>query len=148
DGLDISDENVGTTLTNISAGAIQEFSIQQSTLDLGTELSSSGAVNVATRSGSNSYHGEGFYLFRDRVLSASFPGASDPPYQRNPFGGSFGGPILPNRLFFFMNGERVKQDLGLPLSFTGPLASQSGNAPEPLREKIGLGRLDWIIGSS
>src|SRR5207253_7717605 len=66
DGLDITDETVGTTVTNVSAGAIQEFNISQSTLDLSSELSSSGVVNVSTRTGTNNYHGEGFYLFRDR----------------------------------------------------------------------------------
>ena len=53
DGLDISDETVGTTLANISSSSIQEFGISQSSLDLSTELTSSGAVNVVTRSGTN-----------------------------------------------------------------------------------------------
>src|SRR5947209_8553830 len=60
DGLDISDETVGTTTQNIPAGAIQEFQVSQSSLDLSTELTSSGAINVVTRSGSNKWHGEAF----------------------------------------------------------------------------------------
>src|SRR5258708_6945109 len=56
DGVDISDETVGTTTQNIPASAIQEFQISQSSLDLSTELTSSGAVNVTTRSGSNQMH--------------------------------------------------------------------------------------------
>src|SRR6202521_3399140 len=70
DGVDISDETVGTTAQNIPAGAIQEFQIAQSTLDLSTELTSSGAVNVVTFSGTNDYHGEAFYLFRDQRIAA------------------------------------------------------------------------------
>src|SRR5262249_5523906 len=120
DGLDVTDENVGTTLSNYSAGTIQEFSIQQSTLDLASELTSSGAVNVATRTGTNSYHGNGFYLFRDRLLSANFTGGQDSPYQRNHFGGRFGGPVLKDKLFFFIAGERIKQDLGAPVTFDPP----------------------------
>ena len=73
DGLDISDENVGTTTQNVALSSIQEFNISRSNLDLSTELTSAGAVNVATRSGSNALHGMGFYNFRDRnALTAPF----------------------------------------------------------------------------
>ena len=51
DGVDVSDEEVGTTTQNFPESAIQEFQIEQSSLDLSTELTSSGAVNVVTRSG-------------------------------------------------------------------------------------------------
>ena len=64
DGTDISDETVGTTTGNISANAIQEFQISQSTMDLSNDLSSSGVVNVSTKSGTNVIHGQ-----RVRVLS-------------------------------------------------------------------------------
>ncbi|PYV63755.1 MAG: hypothetical protein DMG97_36910 [Acidobacteria bacterium] len=57
DGIDISDETVGTTTQNIPQGAIQEFQIGQSSLDLSTESTSAGAVNVVTRSGTNNWHG-------------------------------------------------------------------------------------------
>ena len=78
DGVDVSDETVGTTTENIPASAIDEFQISQSTLDLSNELTSSGAVNVTTRSGTNDYHGEGFAYFRDSVFSAALP-APPPP---------------------------------------------------------------------
>src|SRR6184192_371103 len=73
DGVDISDETVGTTTANIPASAIQEFQLSQSTLDLSTELTSSGAVNVTTRSGTNDIHGEAFSFFRDSSLAATLP---------------------------------------------------------------------------
>src|SRR2546425_9470254 len=60
DGLDISDETVGTTTQNIPAASIQEFQISQSSLDFSTELTSSGAVNIATKTGSKDYHGDAF----------------------------------------------------------------------------------------
>jgi Carboxypeptidase regulatory-like domain len=56
DGLDISDENVGTTTQNISADAIQEFQVAQSNLDISTSITSSGSVNVISRSGANKIH--------------------------------------------------------------------------------------------
>ena len=51
---------MGTTTTDIPAGGIQEFQIGQASLDMSTELTSSGSVNVTTKSGSNAIHGEGF----------------------------------------------------------------------------------------
>jgi hypothetical protein len=80
DGLDISDETVGTTTQNVPASGIQEFQIQQSSLDLSTELTSSGSVNVTTKSGTNKYHGEGYYAFRDQTLDANLPGGTDNPF--------------------------------------------------------------------
>src|SRR5882724_9550779 len=93
DGVDISDETVGTTTQNIPASSIEQFQIGQSSLDLSTELTSSGSVNVATRSGTNKWHGEGFYLFRDHTLGADIANV-DVPFQRNHFGGNLGGPIF------------------------------------------------------
>ena len=53
DGVDITDETVGTTVANISNESIQEFSISQSSLDASTDLTSTGGVNIVTKSGTN-----------------------------------------------------------------------------------------------
>ena len=81
DGLDISDENVGTTTQNISLSSIQEFNISRSNLDLSTELTSAGAVNVATRSGSNALHGMGFYDFGVFHYLGGLQDALHPPVE-------------------------------------------------------------------
>ncbi len=148
DGVDISDETVGTVTQNIPEGAIQEFQIQQSSLDLSTELTSSGSVNVTTKSGTNAYHGEGFYYFRDQVLDAALPSDSTSPFQRNQYGGSIGGPIIKNRLFFFLDAERDKQDLIDPVVLSTPFQALSGTFDSPFREVEGLGRLDWQINNN
>jgi hypothetical protein len=147
DGLDISDETVGTTTQNIPEGAIQEFQIEQSSLDLSTELTSSGAVNVTTKSGTNTYHGEGYYYFRDQSLDANLPGGSDNYFQRNQFGASVGGPIIRNKLFFFLSAERTKQDLLDPVLPSGPFQALTGSFDSPFRETEGVGRLDWQINN-
>ena len=144
DGIDVSDETVGTTTQNISAGAIDEFQLSQSTLDLSTELTSSGAVNVVTKSGTNGIHGEGFYLFRDAANAANFPTGINPaPYQRNHFGGSLGGPIWRDKLFFFANGERIKQALVVPLAPPPPFTGLPNGYAAPFKDTMTLGRLDW-----
>jgi len=147
DGLDISDETVGTTTQNVPESAIQEFQIQQSSLDLSTELTSSGSVNVTTKSGTNAYHGQGYYSFRDQRFDANLPGASDNYFQRNQFGGDFGGALIKDRLFFFLDAERTKQDLLNPVLSSGPFQSITGNYNSPFRESEAVGRLDWQINS-
>ncbi|MGB9362555.1 MAG: carboxypeptidase regulatory-like domain-containing protein, partial [Candidatus Sulfotelmatobacter sp.] len=148
DGLDISDETVGTTTQNVPASGIQEFQIQQSSLDLSTELTSSGSVNVTTKSGTNRYHGEGYYAFRDQTLDANLPGGTDNPFQRNQYGGNFGGPIMKDKLFFFLDAERTKQDLLNPVLPGGPFSALVGSYSSPFREVEGIGRLDWQINNN
>ena len=142
DGLDVSDETVGTTTENIPSSAIQEFQLSQSTLDLSNELTSSGAVNVVTRSGSNVYHGEGFALFRDSVFSAALPGPPA-PYSRNQDGGNFGGPILTDKVFFFLDAEHTNQNLAAPVIPSAPFDVFAGNTQAPFRETDYDARLDW-----
>jgi hypothetical protein len=143
DGVDVSDENVGTTTQNIPMGAIQESSLQQSSLDLSTELTSSGSVNVTTKSGTNSLHGEAFYYFRDQTLNANLPSASHNPFQRNQFGGNVGGAIIKDKLFFFIDAERTKQDLLDPVIPGGSFAGVTGSFNSPFRETETIGRVDW-----
>src|ERR1700745_1050518 len=94
DGVDVSDETVGTTTTDIPASAIQEFQISQSSLDMSSELTSSGAVNVTTKSGTNAIHGQAFGQFRDSSVSSSLPAPPGftAPFQRSQYGGGIGGP--------------------------------------------------------
>ncbi len=142
DGVDISDETVGTTTQNLPASAIQEFQVSQSSLDMSTELTSSGAVNVVTRSGTNKWHGEGFYLFRDSAAGADIADTKL-PFQRNNFGGNLGGFLIKDKLFFFADAERLKQDLNNPVATSGPFAALSGAFNSPFRETMGIAKLDW-----
>ena len=147
DGIDISDETVGTTTQNIPASAIQEFQVSQSSLDLSTELTSSGAVNVVTRSGTNKWHGEGFYLFRDHSIAANIADR-DVPFQRNNFGGQVGGPIIKDKLFFFVDAERLKQDLIESVANGGPFTALNGGFNSPFRDTNGVAKLDWRVNDN
>jgi hypothetical protein len=144
DGVDVSDETVGTTTENIPASAIDEFQISQSTLDLSNELTSSGAVNVTTRSGTNSYHGEGFGLFRDSVFGAALPGPPA-PYERNQDGGNFGGPILKDKVFFFLDAEHTNQNLAAPVVPAFPFTPYVGSFASPYRETDYVARVDFNL---
>ena len=145
DGVDVSDETVGTTTEDIPASAIQEFQTEQSSLDFSTELTSSGAVNVDTKSGTNDYHGEAFGLFRDNVLAAALPAPPGFPttFQRQNYGGNIGGPIWKDKLFFFIDGEYLKQALFSGVPIAAPFSSFSGKAPLPFEEGLTTDRLDY-----
>ena len=146
DGLDISDETVGTTTMNVPLDAIEEASLQQSSLDLSTELTSSGSVSLNTKSGTNAIHGDTFYYFRDQKFNAALPGDSTNHFQRNQFGGALGGPIVKDKLFFFFTGEHNKQDLFDPVIPGGAFSNLTGSFSSPFRETQADGRLDYQTG--
>lgn len=147
DGIDVSDEIFGSTTTNIPASAIQEFQLSQSSMDLSTELTTSGAVNVTTRSGSNTLNGEAFSLFRDSSLAAALPaplGLSE-PFQRSQFGGRIGGPILKDRLFYFLDAEHTLQHQQAPVLVGAPFDQFSGSFSSPFHEDNLMGKADYQL---
>ena len=146
DGQDITDENVGTTIFDVSEGAIGEFQINHSTQDVSGDLTSTGQVLVSTRSGTNQFHGNLFYNFQNNNVGfATFNNVS-PPFERNQFGGGVGGPIIKDKLFFFGESERIKQDQSTTASLGSQLAgiqAQFPSIPQPYRETYSTARLDW-----
>jgi hypothetical protein len=150
DGVDISDETVGTTTMNIPASALQEFQLSQSSLDLSNELTSSGSVNVVTRSGTNAFHGQAFGLFRDSSMAAALPHppGTSAPFQRSQFGGNFGGAIKKDKLFFFIDAERTKQELASPVPLPPPFSALGGAYSSPYRETDLVDKLDYVATSN
>jgi Carboxypeptidase regulatory-like domain len=150
DGVDVSDETVGTTTTDIPASAIQEFQLSQSSLDLSNELTSSGAVNVTTRSGTNNFHGQAFDFFRDSSIAAKLPTPPGikAPFQRHQFGGRFGGPLIKDKFFFFLDGERTKQDELSPVPISDPFTQFSGGFNSAFRETDAVAKADYTLGSN
>ena len=147
DGVDISDETVGTTTTNIPYSALQEFQLSQSSLDLSNDITSSGAVNVITRSGTNDFHGQAFGYLRDSSTAAALPrppGQPAPPFQRSQMGGNFGGPVFKDKLFFFADGERTIQHLFAPLALPEPFSTVGNGYNSPFKENTLLGKVDYV----
>lgn len=148
DGVDVSDETVGTTTADIPASAIDEFQLSQSSLDLSQDLTSSGAVNVTTRSGTNALHGEAFGFLRDHSLDAASPGGQDLYMQRQQYGARLGGPIVKNKLFFFGDGERTKQGSFAPVILTGtPFESDGSGFSQPFIEDNLIGKVDYNLSN-
>lgn len=114
DGGSVMEVGNGGAAMGFSQEGVQEFQVSTANFDLSTGATASGAVNVATRSGSNQAHGSGFLFFRDHHLSA-YPVLRrdlvnpDPFFQRKQFGLSLGGPIRKDHVFFFGTFERLDQ---------------------------------------
>jgi hypothetical protein len=163
DGVDITDETVGTTVMNLTNESVQEFGIQQSSLDVSTDLTSSGAVNILTKSGTNTFHGSGFGYFRRSEFAANnapiicdsaslAAGLCDsldtpkPPFSRDNYGGRIGGPIFKNKLFFEAEYEKLQQ-VGANTTQVGPFPQFTGSFGVPVNEHMGGGRVDFNLTS-
>jgi Carboxypeptidase regulatory-like domain len=146
DGLDISDETVGTTTQNISMNSIQEFQVAQSSLDLGTELTSSGTINVTTKSGTNNVHGEGFYGYRDNGSSANIGTApNESIFTRKQYGVDIGAPIIKDKLFAFGSWERTTQTENAAVQPVAPFQDLNGTVGSPFNDLEFLGRVDFNV---
>ncbi len=149
DGVDITDENVGATTTNISNESIQEFQVSRSTLDPSTDLTSSGAINIVTKAGGNQFHGSGFSFFRNDPYAADLrvtrpPGTKAPSFERQNFGGNLGGYFIKDRLFWHIEGERNRQN-GQQFTDVPVFDNFTKTFPVPLRETNVGGRLDFNV---
>src|SRR6202040_2870051 len=121
---------------------LAEYKIDNSSFPAQYGRNSGAIVNLATRSGSNAFHGEAFEFFRNNDLDARnfFNPIHDSkgnfsaqnPFKRNDFGGAFGGPIKRNKLFFFAVYEGLRERKGISnLLNTLPAAQIPVNAANP-----------------
>lgn len=109
----------GTPLIFPSLDAIQEVQVQ--TLNFSAEYGRNNGtvVNVITKSGTNQFHGDLFYSGRNTALNARnyFDIVEKTPLQQNQFGGTFGGPIVKDKTFFFLDYEGSRLKTGAPETF-------------------------------
>jgi outer membrane receptor protein involved in Fe transport len=110
----------GTPLIYPSLDAIEEVQVQ--TLNFNAEYGRNNGtvVNIVTKAGTNNFHGTAFYSFRNTALDArNFfdPAGTKTPLQQNQFGGSFGGPIIHDKSFFFLDYEGSRLKSGDPTVF-------------------------------
>ncbi|HEV2963159.1 MAG TPA: TonB-dependent receptor [Candidatus Angelobacter sp.] len=165
-GVDNKDNTVGGPVMQLPLEAVQEFNISTQRFSAANGRSEGAAINVITKSGTNAYHGAVYGFFRDQALNANDffskqAGADTPPYSRQQFGGSFGGPIVKDRFFGFFAYERQREHTSLPESpqtfqelslITNSAALQAGGLgtpqiasviPTPYFDTRYNGRLDY-----
>ena len=126
DGVNVDDYaggGPGSVLgVNLGVDAIQEFSVVTRNAPADYGRTSGGVIDAVTRAGSNQIHGSLYEFLRNSALDARnfFDGASVPPFKRNQFGGSLGGPVKRQRTFFFFDYEGIRQELGVTTVNTVP----------------------------
>jgi hypothetical protein len=147
-GFDNNEQQIGFELIEPPIDAIQEFKVQTNTM--GADVGKGGAVlNIVLKSGTNQIHGSSFEFLRNSWMDAKnffdSPTVPIPPFKRNEFGGTLGGPIVRGKTFFFVDyqGRRVRQSLtdlstvpvlpiadNLPTSVTDPRTGQTWTASQ------------------
>ncbi|MBW4028178.1 MAG: hypothetical protein HIU93_12355 [Acidobacteria bacterium] len=129
DGAIDSDVYFGGFSFSPSVEDIQEFKAESHTDQAAYGLAMGAIVNVITRPGTNEFHGTVFEFVRNTIFNTqirNFSSTPQPklPYHLNQFGGSFGGPVLRNKLFFFANYEGGRQVQPSPQFSTVPTAAE------------------------
>jgi hypothetical protein len=145
DGGDNTDDAVGGLLQQISMDAVQEFEVVTSRIKAEYGRAGGGAVQIVTKSGTNEYRGSVFEFFRDKSLNAKTQpekdaGIDKAPFRRHQFGGVLGGPIVQDKAFFFVNYERVVEDVNSILGL--PPEVQGAYSQDFLSSHGGLGAID------
>jgi hypothetical protein len=137
DGTDVRDfweHGIGSGYagTELGISSISQFQVITNTAS--AQYAGNGVVNEVSRSGTNNFHGSAYEYFRNSALDArdiNDPRSGPPPFRQNQFGGTLGGPIKKNKLFFFGNYEGLRRSLSttsLPFGIPEPYVA-SGFLP-------------------
>lgn len=160
DGIWNTDESFTFPRQKYSQDAIGEFQVVGlgGTAEFGRAIG--GIVSAVTKSGSNAPSGSGYGYFRDTALNAEDPlskqrGIAKPQFDRQLFGGSFGGPIKKDRTFFFGAIERTQQNQPQDNNITAATAVALGLPPEDvgaitatLRDTFGMGKINHRLSAN
>src|SRR5713226_5671723 len=127
-GINLNDMSQNQITFQPSINTVSEFKVDNSTYSAEYGRNSGAIVNIATRSGTNAYHGEAFEFFRSNALDArnffNVVGVPQSPFVRNSFGGNFGGPIRKDKTFIFGSYEGLRQRQGITLNTAVLTAAQ------------------------
>ena len=116
-GINLNDQVQNQITFQPSINTVQEFKVDNSTMSAEYGRSSGAVVNIATRSGTNDFHGEAFEFYRNQGLDArnffNLDSQKQSLFKRNQFGANLGGAIVKNKTFFFVSYEGLRQRQGL-----------------------------------
>jgi hypothetical protein len=126
-GINLNDQVQNQITFQPSINTVSQFKVDNSTFSAEYGRSSGAIVNIATRSGTNDFHGEAFEFFRHENLDSrnyfNQPPARKSPFERHQYGVSVGGPISRNRTFFFGSYEGTRQRQGIDIN-SGVLSTE------------------------
>jgi len=154
DGGDNNDEVVGGTLSNLPEDSIGEFQIATARFTAEVGRSGNSIINIITRSGSNAFHGSAFMFERNRnlqALPATFAaGQPTPPFDREQYGASVGGPLKKDKLWWFSSAEFRDQNAEIQTgtrNFATDTITHTA-AASPLRDLLISNRVDYHLNEA
>src|SRR5688572_26525689 len=103
DGADFTDNSINASRSTVSQEAVQEYQVSTNSYTAEFGRATGGIVNVVTRRGTNDFTGNVFGFIRDKNIQArnAFAPIAKPDYRRTQYGGTLGGPMVKDRMFFF-----------------------------------------------
>jgi hypothetical protein len=123
DGMDNNDPVLGIIVVNPSIDSVGEYKYTSGNFDAEFAQAGGAVIQVDTKSGTNNYHGSLFHFLKNSYFNARNPFSephAPPPLKWNQFGGSLGGPVLNNKLFFFGDFQGTRQRIGASVLTTVP----------------------------
>ena len=156
DGMDDNDDVVGGMLLNVPEDAVQEFQVATNRFSAESGRSGSAVVNVVTKAGTNTLHGSASIYERDKSLQAvpatfnpSSAGGETPPFSRQQYAGTLGGPLVRDKAWWFGAFEYRDELGGVLVGTRDPVKQTIANsfASEPLTDPMGTIRGDWQASS-
>jgi hypothetical protein len=156
----------GRSPYSFSQDAVLEFQVNTNGYAAEIGRAGGGVINVVTKSGTNDFHGTGFWFYRDKAMNANTfinnsRGIPKQPYHYNQFGGNVGGPVIKDKLFFFFDydGQRNKSPNPVFFAIAPPSDALSQQAAQELApflssytrnfdNNVYLGKVDWNAGAN
>jgi hypothetical protein len=141
DGISVLQPEPGQVAYFPVVDAIQEFKIESNSPPAEFGRFNGGVINLTTKSGANTFHGNGFEFLRNEALNArnyrqsTLP--NKPDYRRNQFGGTLGGPLVRDHTFFFVDYQGQRQSIARTVTSTVPtLLQRQGIFTEAIAGKV------------
>jgi len=152
DGGDNNDDTVGGLLQLFPLEAIQEFNLITSRYKAEYGRSNGGVLNVVTKSGTNQLRGSWFTLLRDDAMAVQtetekLSDIEKQDLRRWQYGGSLGGRIVRDKLFYFVAVERTQQDTFQSVSTEGLFPDQDGIYATPYRETLLTTKVNYNLNA-
>ncbi len=148
----------GRAPLSISQESIKEFSVITNGASVEFGRSGGGFVNIITKNGTNNLHGSGFFYDQPQSLISDFANGQKPADQKKQqYGASLGGPVVKDKLFYFLSYDKQKQDVTIPIQSNNldpavfakyPALASPPQYVQTQDGYVGFGRLDYQINDS
>jgi len=151
DGGDNTDDTIGGALQNFNLESVQEFNIQTQQYKAEYGRSTGGVLTVVTKTGTNEFKGSAWGFYRSNSLNNKTEterraGADKAEFKQRQYGLAFGGPIVKDKVHFFVTGERLKRDRSYTVNSGGDLPDFDGKSfPTPFKDDLVTAKSTWQI---